>query len=91
MSYLQAASGSIRFFWIWDEGEAQPYNEWRSFRRSFQWESGLVQIALSAAARYRLLVNGSWVVGNGVLRTYNAWKVATAPEYAQNAPLRISM
>jgi hypothetical protein len=26
----------IGFSWIWDGGEARPYNSWKWFRRSFQ-------------------------------------------------------
>lgn len=59
----------IRFSWIWDGDEVRPYNSWKWFRRSFQWDGGEVRLAITADTRYRLQVNGEWVA-DGPLRAW---------------------
>ena len=59
----------IDFSWIWDGGEDRPYNAWKWFRRSFHWEGGSAQLAITADTRYRLWVNGAWVA-DGPVRSW---------------------
>lgn len=78
---MRSSPSGISFSWIWDEGEARPYNSWRWFRRSFNWDGGLSLLAITADTRYRLWVNGAWVA-DGPVRSW--------PEHYQADSLDLS-
>ncbi|MFD0710309.1 family 78 glycoside hydrolase catalytic domain [Paenibacillus sp. GCM10027626] len=57
--------------WIWGGETASPRNEWRCFRKTFEWspQAGEALLHISADSRYVLYLNGKQV-GRGPVRSW---------------------
>lgn len=71
-SAVQTEAFTWHASWIWGEGEDWPRNEWRCFRREFEWhhgDHGSAEVTITADARYVLYVNGV-LCGRGPNRSW---------------------
>jgi hypothetical protein len=65
--------------WVWDDGDPNPRNAWRLFRRTFDLEQSPVsaRLRITADTRYEAYVNGTRI-GHGPVRGFlERWMVDT--------------